>query len=85
MKNRWMVAGLFGAGVVTGGAVAEWQLEHSCQCRSAGSAARGHWNRVTASTRSHRGSARRSASRSRQQASMSPIGTSWWPASSSGL
>ena len=40
MKNRWMVAGLFGAGVVTGGAVAEWQLEHilsaqaGWQCRS---------------------------------------------------
>ena len=35
MKNRWMVAGLFGAGVVTGGAVAEWQLEHilSAQAR----------------------------------------------------
>ena len=40
MKNRWMVVGLFGAGVVTGGAVAEWQLEHIVsaqarwQCRS---------------------------------------------------
>ena len=40
MKNRWMVMGLFGAGVVTGGALAEWQLEHilsaqaGWQCRS---------------------------------------------------
>ena len=40
MKKRWVVAGLFGAGVVTGGAVAEWQLERIVsaqarwQCRS---------------------------------------------------
>jgi hypothetical protein len=40
MRNRWMVVGLFGAGVVTGGALAEWQLEHlvsaqaGWQCRS---------------------------------------------------
>jgi len=40
MKTRWIVVGLFGAGVVTGGAVAEWQQEHILsaqarwQCRS---------------------------------------------------
>ena len=40
MKKRWMVASLFGAGVVTGGAIAEWQLEYIVsaqarwQCRS---------------------------------------------------
>ena len=40
MRNRWMAVGLFGAGVVTAGAVAEWQLEHIVsaqdrwQCRS---------------------------------------------------
>ena len=40
MRNRWMAVGLFGAGVVTAGAVAEWQLEHivsaqgGWQCRS---------------------------------------------------
>jgi hypothetical protein len=35
MKKRWMVVGLFGAGVVTGGAIAEWQLEYivSAQAR----------------------------------------------------
>jgi hypothetical protein len=40
MRKRWMVTGLFGAGVVTGGAVAEWQLDYIVSAQARWSASR---------------------------------------------